>query len=214
MLDFIRNIGRLFYPFRYKGILIVGSVLIYLGFTVFFQLSVKFLVDYAIVPHQRGLMLAIIAALLAGVVLTLITGVMFTGYLYSEVKASIASSLNRKLYDHLQKLSIGYFQATKSSDILSRFNADIQSIDSVLLYMPMGLTFSLTLLACTGLLFYLNWQLALLTLIGLPVFLAVPKVLEGRAQKLNYHLKDEQSAISSMVQENINSQLVVKAYSL
>ncbi|MGE5390315.1 MAG: ATP-binding cassette domain-containing protein [Deltaproteobacteria bacterium] len=214
MLDFFKNIGRLFLPFRYKNILIVGSVLIYLGFTVFFQLSVKLLVDYAITPHQKGWLLIIIASLLAGIILTLITGVVFTGFLYSGVKANIISDLNLKIYTHIQKLSMGFFQNTNSSDILSRFNTDIQAINAILIYLPMETAFLLSLLASTGLLFYLNWQLALLTVFGLPLCLVIPRILGRRAENLNYHLKDEQTDIFSIVQESIGAQIVIKAYGL
>ncbi|MGE5416605.1 MAG: ATP-binding cassette domain-containing protein [Acidobacteriota bacterium] len=214
MIGFFKSISQLFYPFRYKSLLVIGSILIYLGFTIFFQLSVKFLVDYAIVPHQKGLLFIIIGSLLLGVFLALVTGVIFIGHLYSGIKASIIGSLNLKMYSHIQKLSMEFFHATKSGDILSRFNTDIRSIDAVLLYLPMELAFLLSLVTSTGLLFYLNWQLALLTIIGLPLFLVVPKILESRAEKLNFHLKDEQSEIATIVQENIGSQIVVKAYSL
>lgn len=214
MIYLFKKIGVLFFPYKYKSILIVGSILIYLGFSIFFQLSVKFLVDYAIIPHNTEYLFIIVAALLLGVFLSLVTGVICGGYLYNGVKAKILGSLNLKIYAHIQKLSMEFFFRNKGSDILSRFSTDLQSIDAILVNLPMGLAYSLSLLASTGLLFYLNWQLAVLTIVGLPLFLVVPKILESRAEKLNYNFKDEQVAISSIVQENIGSQIVVKAYSL
>jgi len=203
-----------FYEYKLKSILFIGSILIYIGFFTFFQMSIKLLVDYAIVPQQKEFLIAIIVSLVLGVLLSLITGVICGGYMYGSVKADIMSSLNLKLYTHLQKLSVDFFNRSKSGDILSRFNTDMQSVDQVVDQLPTGLSYLLSLLASAGLLFYLDWKLAVLTFIGLPLFLIVPKILERRAEKLNYRLKEEQAGISSAVQENFSSQIVVKAYSL
>jgi ATP-binding cassette subfamily B protein len=203
-----------FYQYKLKSILFIGSILIYIVFFTFFQMSIKLLVDYAIVPHQKEFLFAIIVSLVLGVFLSLVTGVICGGYLYGSVKADIISSLNLKLYTHLQKLSVGFFYRSKSGDILSRFNTDMQSVDQIIDQLPTGLSYLLSLFASAGLLFYLDWKLAVLTFIGLPLFLIVPKILESRAEKLNYNLKAEQAGIASTVQENVSSQIVVKAYSL
>ncbi|AET69196.1 ABC-type multidrug transport system, ATPase and permease component [Desulfosporosinus orientis DSM 765] len=214
MKSLFRYIVHTFYQYKLKTILFIGSILIYMGFFTFFQMSIKLLVDYAIVPQHKGVLFVIVLSLVLGVLLSLITGVICGGYMYGSVKADIISSLNLKLYTHLQKLSIGFFYHSKSGDILARFNTDLQSVDQIIDQLPMGLSYLLSLLASAALLFYLDWKLAVLTMIGLPLFLIVPKILESRAEKLNYSLKAEQAGITSAVQENLSSQIVVKAYSL
>jgi len=212
--NLFRYIVVSFYQYKLKSILFIGSIVIYMLFFTFFQMSIKLLVDYAIVPQQKEFLIAIIVSLVLGVLLSLITGVICGGYMYGSAKADIISDLNIKLYTHLQKLSIDFFNRSKSGDILSRFNTDVQSVDQIIDQLPTGLSYLLSLLASAGLLFYLDWKLAVLTFIGLPLFLIVPKILERRAEKLNYSLKAEQAGIASAVQENFSSQIVVKAYSL
>ncbi|MFZ3130525.1 MAG: ABC transporter ATP-binding protein [Desulfosporosinus sp.] len=160
----------MFNPYKFKSFLVLGAALIYLAFETFFQISVKFLVDYAIVPQQKEFLFLIIVSLLLGVLISLITGVLSGGVLYSRINADIISNLYLKIYAHLQKLSLEYFYRNKAGDILSRFNTDLQSLDAFLVNLPTGLAFSLSLVASIGLMIYLNWQLALLTLIGLPLY--------------------------------------------
>jgi len=61
---------------------------------------------------------------------------------------------------------------------------------------------------------WLNWQLAVVALLIFPVTLVGPRLLTPKAVQANYDQKVNESAILGMVQENIGTQLVVKAFGL
>jgi ATP-binding cassette subfamily B protein len=63
-------------------------------------------------------------------------------------------------------------------------------------------------------LFSLNWQLAVLSCIGLTVCIIAPTGIVRRATKAGYHLRQKEGNIASVVEENILSQSVVKMFGL
>jgi ATP-binding cassette subfamily B protein len=63
-------------------------------------------------------------------------------------------------------------------------------------------------------LFFLNWQLALLSLIGLTLCTIAPAKIASLATEVGYKLLQKEGQIASVVEENILSQTVVKIFGL
>ncbi|MET0443349.1 MAG: ABC transporter ATP-binding protein, partial [Pseudorhodoplanes sp.] len=72
----------------------------------------------------------------------------------------------------------------------------------------------LELIAGILLMFYLNWQLALVALLIFPITLIGPRILTPKAVQANYEQKQSEAAILGTIQENIAAQAVIKAFSL
>ena len=97
-------------------------------------------------------------------------------YLTGWVGERILADLRNQLFDHLQRLSLGFFERNRAGVIISRLTNDVEAIDQLV---TDGVTTlvqnTLTLIGTAILLFVLDWRLALATLRVIP-FMSVATV--------------------------------------
>jgi ATP-binding cassette subfamily B protein len=136
-------------------------------------------------------------------------------YLYARIGTSVMNDLRQRMFDHLQQLSASFYSKMQIGDIMSRFSTDLSAVqNAVILAIPETILGTLGLLTISTLLFIFSWQLALVTLLGLPLALIGPRFLGPRAERDSYLVRHEEAKIASTVQENVSAQPVIRAFSL
>ena len=71
------------------------------------------------------------------------------------------------MFDHVQDLSLDYFTATSTGKVIARFTNDLSALQTVIARTPIYfIRDGLTAICNIGLIFYLNWRFALLTIGG------------------------------------------------
>jgi ATP-binding cassette subfamily B protein len=120
-----------------------------------------------------------------------------------------------RMYGHLQRQSMDFFGRMRSGDLLARFTTDLAAVENVMvLGLPMAFLATANILVSSTVLFVLEWKLALLLFFALPFCILGPRVLGPRALTAGSRLRKEQGVLASMVQENVQAQRVIKAFSL
>ncbi|MBL8481744.1 MAG: ATP-binding cassette domain-containing protein [Rhodocyclaceae bacterium] len=214
ILWFLRTIVPRIARYRLPAALLVAALMVDVAFEAMLPLSFKFLIDDAIVPHRADRLLAILATL-GGAGLVVACAQLGRDRLYAYLGANVLNDLRRDLYAHLQTLSAGYYSRTATADIMARFSTDLAAVENaVVLALPAGLMYGMSALASAAVLALLEWRLALLTLIGLPLCLLGPRLIGPRAVAAGHELRTRQAELAAMVQENVNAQPLVKAYGL
>ncbi len=201
-------------PYKVQVILLLGGLLVDLAFAALLPMSLQALIDQAIEPQNAEMLWTLLIVL---AVATLIAGIVAVGrdFLYARLGTAVLNDLRFAMFEHLQRLSAGYYARTRVGDIMSRFSSDLAAVqNAVVMAVPDTILGILGILFYAGLLFYLNWELALLTLAGLPLLLIGPRLLGPRAESYSYAVRDEESKAASMVQENVSAQPVVRAFGL
>lgn len=90
--------------------------------------------------------------------------------LNNQLEQTVVHDLRRHIFSALQRLSITYFENRSTGEIMSRVTGDTEHVERIFIDGLEGmLTASLTLVGITGLLFMLNWKLAALSLLPIPV---------------------------------------------
>lgn len=214
LTGFLRRVVSYLRPYRLQTLLILLGIVVDLVFDTVFRLSFKFLIDDALTQGNYRLMVFILAALAVGVVVASLVSV-GRDYLYARLGTSVLNDLRFRTFQHLQRLSAGFYSRAQTGDIMARFTTDLSSVENALvLALPAGLISLLGVIVVAVPLFFLEWHLALLAVLGLPICLIGPKLLEARAASAGYSFKEEQARLSSTVQENVSAQAVIKAFSL
>lgn len=136
-------------------------------------------------------------------------------YLGARVGAKILNDLRRKLFTHMQRLSIGYYAHAQTGDIVARFTSDLSDIDKLVtsriadgFYSIVNIIFFTTLLALS------QWRLAVVILLALPILMAGTRIFAAPASRETYRLKRAQASFASTVQENVKAQPVIKVFGL
>src|SRR5262249_32772957 len=115
----------------------------------------------------------------------------------------------------LQRLSMSYYSRTQIGDIVARFSADLGALQSVIVYsLPYFAFYLIGSLLSTAFLFILDWRLAIVVSLGLPLTLLGPRFMGPRAAEASLRVREEESKIASAVQENASAQIVIKAFRL
>jgi ATP-binding cassette, subfamily B, bacterial len=148
-----------FRPYRVQTLLIAGGVLLEMAFSAAFPLSLKVLIDNALIGRNYHLLRIILAVLGVGVVIVSLAG-LGRDYLYARVSSSALGNLRFVMFNHLQWLSMDFFAWARGGAILARFSGDLATVESVLaMILPWGVLPSLDVLANCVILFALDyWQ--------------------------------------------------------
>jgi ATP-binding cassette subfamily B protein len=149
-------------PYLPRCILILASILLEMGFYSGLPFSFRYIVDYGLLGNNRRLLFTLIAALAAGAVIVALASFM-RDRLYARLTASLLTDLRLSMFDHLQRLSMDFFQSQRVGDILARFSTDLAAIESAAsAAIAWAVLPGLDVLAGTILLFVLDWRLALI----------------------------------------------------
>ena len=186
LVHFVRFLWRCLRPYRGQVALILVALLIEVGFIAAVPLSFKVLIDGAIGRRDRGLFVTVVAALMGGVLLASVTAV-WRDYLYGRVTSFVVNNLRLQMFKHLQRLSLGYHSGARSGDVITRFSGDLATLESaILLALPATLLGIGGLVCNTVLVFFVDWRLALVMTVGLPLCIVGPRLFGARAMRAAY----------------------------
>ena len=172
----------------------------------------KVLVDDVLTPHDYHLFVPVA---LAYVGLTVVGGVVsfVDEYLTAWVGERFVTSLRIRLFAHLQRLSVGWFERRQLGDIISRLTGDIAAIEQLVLTgVNMTLTYTFQLLFFAGTMFLLNWQLTLTSFVAAPAFLLLSRAFSRRIQNASRERRRRSGSITSVAEENLGNIPLVQAY--
>jgi len=201
-------------PYSSRAGVLVVTLIVEGAFNILLALSLKFIIDFAIAPRKVNVLAIILAVLCGGFLLTAISQVI-RDYLYAWFGSRILNNLRKEMFSHLQQLSLGFYQRTRTGDIAARFSSDLNAVENaVVLGIPGASLCVINIIFSTSILFVLDWRLALCAMVGLPLCVIGPRILAPRALKAGYDLRVEQAALTSNIHENIGAQPIVKAFSL
>ena len=201
---------------NYKKILaFVGlGVVVETLFNVIMPLSLKFLIDDALGEEDFEALVKILSVLAAAGIITSIVAVWYERW-DAKLAASLITDVRTRLFEHIQNLPAAYFARTKRGEILSRFSVDLAAFEgSIKGFANSAALPFFELIAGIVLMLFLNWQLAVVSLLVFPITLIGPRILTPKAVQANYEQKLNESSLLGMVQENVATQMVVKAFML
>ncbi len=215
MTQFLRRILFGYFPPYWKqcGLLFI-CILTLIAFDTLFPLGVKFLIDYAIVPHN-GQMLVLLVVGLVGLYLISSVGSLGGDYLTAWVEARVLNDMRLKMFSHLHNLPANYYARLQQGDVITRFNTDLITIEYALEYsVILGIQSILQLVLSIIVLFMLDVKLGALTILILPLTALFPKLLVDRASNLVSERRIQESDLTSTVHENLQAHAVIRAFGL
>ena len=203
----VRHLKRsLKYAAKYKGKIIAAMLLSTLAAIIglLSPIIVKNAVDNYMDSRDDIPMLLLSGA---GVLACIIVSVAFTkkrAKLMTEVGQNIVYDIRRDLFEHMQLLTFDFYDSRPHGKILTRI---INYINSIADLMTNGLiNFVLeifNLLFITVFMFIVCWQLALVTLCGLPIYFGVMLFIKNRQRKAWQSVSNKSSNLSAYQHENI-----------
>jgi ATP-binding cassette, subfamily B, bacterial len=134
-------------------------------------------------------------------------------YMTAHVAQWVTHDLRRKLYNHIQQLSLAYHQRVQTGDLISRLTTDIDAIQTFVVSGLVGLAIdALTLVGMTSVMFYLDWGFTLIALSAAPPLFALTYSFTRRSKEASRAVRRKQSQMVSVMQEELSAFSLVKAF--
>jgi ATP-binding cassette subfamily B protein len=178
-------------------------------------LVLKEIVDAA-VPRSGdlGTIDRLFALLVVAVASSALLGVA-VGYVNQSVGQGVMYRLRQDLHRHLQQMSMRFFTQTRTGEILSRVSTDVNGVQQAVTgTFTELLQNAITLAAALGIMFWLEWRLALVALVVLPLWV-YPTLKVGQVQRrLMREWHEESARMSANVEEtlSISGSMLVKTF--
>ena len=199
-------------PYRLQLVVVVIFVLLATVLNVLGPYLVGRIVDLALEPKDWNQLVRMVLLLLADYLLMWVFGVIY-GRIMANTAQKVMQSMRQALFDHMQKLSIGYYDKQTAGDLLSRLTNDMGAIDMLL---SQNLTaFIQSISMVVGILimmFSLSYQLTLAALIVIPLtFLATTTIMK-RSGPAFQGLQKSLGQMNGLLEEDFSGERVVIAY--
>ncbi len=149
-----------------------------------------------------------------------ITGLRALASYWSTVGLALVSSrvlmdVRDRLYGHLQCLSLSYHTKARSGDLLVRISTDTSRLQEIILTAILPLVVSiLTLFGMVGVMFWLDRDLTLLSLITFPFFWFAATRLSKRIKESSRQQRQREGEVAAILAESIGAIKLVQALSL
>jgi ATP-binding cassette subfamily B protein len=168
-------------------------------------------IDHGIVAAERGALARWSLALLGvGVVQGACTGL--RRYLAIGVAARIETDLRQRLFAHLQRLHFAFHDRAQTGQLMARANSDVQQIQFFLVFIPLAIANTLTVVAVAAVLLVTNAPLALTALAPLPLVNLAARRFSHRVHPEVMALQQELAGLSTVVEETVSGIRVVKGF--
>ena len=154
-----------------------------------------------------------IVMILSGIMVAQAFATFFRQYLTRYAGTHVIFDLRCALYEHLQRLSLRFFEGQPTGAIVSRLLSDInaaqQFINGALVNITMDVTMTIIVL---GILFNMNVILGFVSIALLPIFLVVYKYVNPRVKAATKDAQAELAEMSGDVTERLSSMMIVQAF--
>jgi ATP-binding cassette subfamily B protein len=135
-------------------------------------------------------------------------------YLAQKVGQDTSYDIRKAVFDNLQSLSYSYHDRVQTGQVMSRITQDVESIR---MFPAMGilrlLYILVMLLVAIGGMFWINWQLALVSLVTFPIMAWRSYVLSVKVRPLWTQVQENMAEVTRTAEEALSGIRVVKAFS-
>lgn len=199
-------------PYKRRLFEAIVCIIIAAGANLYLPWIIKDMID-KVLAEKDMLMLNVIAA---GIVITfLIRGIFYYGqsYLVSFVGERVIIDVREILFKKFQRLPLSYFDRHQTGEIMSYITNDVAALQNALVDRLIELvTESSIFVGSLVMMFLLDWQLSLLTLITVPLVGEAMKIFGRKMKSSGSVIQERLADITALMQESISAVRVVKSF--
>lgn len=165
---------------------------------------VKVVIDDVIQAKQPDLLPWVLTALLGAYVLRNLASSMRVRF-NNNLEQKAVHALRMQVFGALQRLSLSYFENRSTGEIMTRVTSDTEHVERIFVDGLEGLlTASLTLIGITIMLFTLNWKLALLSLLPIPILAACAVWFTRRVHAYYHQIRKSVADLNAYLQDALS----------
>ena len=210
----VRRVWDFARPYRPRLALFLATITAGAGLALLPPLVFARIIDDAIPNHDRALV-TWLGLLTVGLALLSTALDVLQRYYSSAIGEGLIFHLRASLFDHVQRMPLGFFTRTQTGALISRMNNDVIGAQRALTGTLGQVVFNvLTVVATLGIMLRLEWRLTLLSLLILPVFVIPAKRVGRRLQVITREGMELNAAMNVTMTErfNVSGAMLVKLF--
>lgn len=205
LLNYIR-------PYMKRVIVAIICIILASSANLYVPWIIKDVID-DVLTSRNMMMLNLIAV---GIVIVfLLRGIFYYGqtYLMSYIGQKVIIDIREAVYRHLQKLSLAYFEKRQTGTIMSYITNDVAALQSAMVENVIEMvTEGVTLIGSMAAMFYIDWQLSLLTLVTMPLVAKTIEIFGGKLRSASTAMQERAADITAVLQETLSAVRVIKSF--
>ncbi len=208
----LRRLGGLIAEYRRQLLVTLACVISESGLQMVMPWAFKHVIDVTIPTGNRQELLAIGGGL---VLMQVVRHSLAYAerYLIALVSQQLVYRMAKDLFEHVQRLSLRFYERWGAGEIISRTTNDIgvmqQAISGGTIRATVGI---FNMVAFAIIMALLNWQLALLVYATVPLLLFASATTAGKLRVRFRHVQEQVAEVNNVLQENISGVRVSKAF--
>ena len=198
------RILALFRPYRFRLTVVLVMIIFSSGLSMVSPFLLKGVLDDGIFKHETTLLTELVAGMIAIAIATNAFSVWQT-YMSNVVGQKVMHDLRAAVYRRLQRMSLAFFTRTRTGEIQSRIANDIGGLDSVVTTTATTIAQNATtVIAAIVALCLLNWRLAAISLVFVPLFVWLTRRVGKVRRKITTEQQRRLADLSALVSESLS----------
>ncbi|MEF3352662.1 ABC transporter ATP-binding protein [Paenibacillus sp. GYB006] len=211
-MDVLRQLQSFFWSKRILLFLSIFCLALATALGLIYPNLLRVLIDDMITPRNfEGV--PMLALTVLGVVILKSSLQFLHGFFGARLGNYLAYRLRNACYEKLQFLSFRYYDTAKTGDLMSRLTGDLEAIRNFIGFgFAQILNMVLMVLFGSIMMFSINWQLTLITMIFMPILVMVALKFETQIHPAFQEMRLAMSSLTTAVQENVTGVRTVKSF--
>ncbi|MCM8816229.1 MAG: ABC transporter transmembrane domain-containing protein, partial [Candidatus Omnitrophica bacterium] len=209
------QVSRLFgylKPYRYQVILAIFISICATGLNLAPPRIVGIIIDRAIADKNlTDLFMLCLVLLVVHIIVNLLNGVKI--FITGRLGQKIIYDLWQQVYRSIQRQPFKFFDENQTGNIMSRITNDITAVERVVVDgLDTTIVAFLTLVGISYILFLMNWKLALVTMIPIPLLAYIAYLITTKAHAIYREVRKKMGEISALLQDSISGIRETKSF--
>ncbi|MEU8383051.1 ABC transporter ATP-binding protein [Streptosporangium sp. NPDC048865] len=210
----VRRVARYARPFSrhiaaFLALVVVSSVVVIAN-----PLLMKAIIDDGVIAKRQGVVIAL-ALVIAGLAVLDGALTLVQRWFSARIGEGLIYNLRTEVFDHVQRMPVAFFTRTQTGALISRLNTDVIGAQRALTSTLSSVVANVVMLVLVlGAMLVLSWQITVVALVLLPVFILPAKWVGGRMSRLTREQMELDAEMSTMMTErfNVAGAMVAKLY--
>lgn len=200
-------------PYKKLFILALIFTVLLAGLGPFRPAIIGMMVDEYIIKSKNGEMLLFWTLIIIGMLIIEGLFQFINSYLSNLIAQSVIRDIRQKLFGHILSFRMRYFDKTPVGALVTRVVSDLEAITEVFSAGLMEIAADLlSLIIIVFLMFYSSWELAIMTIIPIPLLIIATRIF-ARAMRDSFHLERLQvTKLNTFVQERLTGMAIVQMF--
>ncbi len=200
-----------FAPYKWLMFLAITASIITASTNGALAVAVKYVFDNMFKPNDYTYLY--ILPIVVVVIYVAKSGFLFMqGFLMSYIGNKVIEKLRNETFEKMVRLPVKYYSNQSTGVLMSRITNDINLVQSSIPTIISMFRAVLTMVGLIGVIFYMNYQLALIALVLYPIFIFPLSIISKKLRKYSHLGQERMGDLTSVLQESFSGIRVVKAF--